>query len=43
MKAVRDKFLKSEIKFDVTSMKIDDEEYKHFDLMVVTKITEESE
>lgn len=43
MKAVRDKFLKSEIRFDITSMKVDDEEYKHFDLMVFTKIAEESE
>lgn len=43
MKAARDKFLKSEIRFDITSMKVDDEEYKHFDLMVVTKIAEDSE
>lgn len=43
MKAVREEFLKSEIRFDITSMKVDDEEYKHFDLNVVTEITEESE
>ena len=43
MKAVREEFLKSEIRFDITSMKVDDEEYKHFDLMVVTEIAEESE
>lgn len=43
IKAVRDEFLKSELRFDITSMKVDDEEYKHFDLMVVTKIAEESE
>ena len=43
MQAVREEFMKSEIRFDITSMKVDDEEYKHFDLMVVTEIAEESE
>lgn len=43
MKAVRDSLLKSEIRLDITSMRVDDEEYKHFDLMVVTKIAEKAE
>lgn len=43
MKVVRDEFLKSELRFDITSMKVDDEEYKSFDLIIVTEISEESE
>lgn len=39
MKAIREDFLKSEIRFDITSMKIDDMEYKKFDLVVVTEIS----
>lgn len=39
MKAIREDFLKSEIRFDITSMKIDDMEYKNFDLVVVTEIS----
>lgn len=39
MKAIREGFLKSEIRFDITSMKIDDVEYKNFDLVVVAEIS----
>jgi len=39
MNAVREKFLKSDIRFDVTSMKVDDEEFKNFDLIVASKIS----
>lgn len=42
MKAVRERFQKSQIRFDVTSMKIDDEEYKDFDLIVAAEITQEA-
>lgn len=40
MKSVRDEFLKSKIMFDVKSMKVDDEEYRNFDLMIATEIVE---
>lgn len=43
MNVVRKEFLKSELRFDITSMKIDDKEYKNFDMMVILRIAEESE
>lgn len=42
-KAVRNEFLKSQIRFDITSMEVDGEEYKHFDLIVATEISKKSE
>ncbi|MBQ0157454.1 MAG: DUF4840 domain-containing protein [Bacteroidales bacterium] len=43
MQTVREEFLKSEVRFDITSMTVDGEEYKHFDLMVAMEIAEASE
>lgn len=42
-KAIREAFLKSQIRFDVLKMKVDGVEYKHFDLVVATDINEETE
>lgn len=43
MAAVRNEFLKSEIRMDITSMNIDGEDYKNFNLIINTKLTEETE
>lgn len=43
MNTVREEFLKSELRFDITSLKVDDKEYKNFNMVVVIRIAEESE